>query len=212
MYLVYENDASAFLSKLILGVHQNESLAGCHLGTTTIQSKRIFLELLIIFARHNTTGYNLLFRYILVVPGIGFGSRSDNRLRKLLVFTHPIGHKYATKRAFSIAVLTPSMAGEITAHHHLHLERLTFETYGDHRIGSSNFPIGQNIGSSIEELGGYLIEHLSFIRDTFRQNHIECRNTVGSYHYQQIVVDIVNIADFTVINAFLTGKVEIGFY
>lgn len=104
------------------------------------------------------------------------------------------------------------MAGEVSAHHHLHLERLAFETHGNHRVGRSNLPVGQNIGGSIEELGGYLIKYLPLIRYTFGQNHVECRDAVGGYHDQQIVVDVVNVADLAVINAFLTGKVEIGFY
>ena len=91
---------------------------------------------------------------------------------------------------------------KLSARHH---------AYGHHRIGSSQFPVRADVGSCIQEFGCDLVQHLSFVRDTFRQDYVECRDTVCCNHHQYIVVDVVHIAYFTMIDTLLSWEIEVCF-
>jgi len=84
--------------------------------------------------------------------------------------------------------------------------------YGNHRVGRGDFPVGHDIGSSIEEFRGYLVQYLPFIGNAFGQHHIEGRNAVANNHDQILVVDVVYIAHLAMVNTFLSGKLVIGTY
>ena len=48
MHLVHQVDFAVLLSELVLGVHQDETLAGCYLGSALENGPGIFLKLFII--------------------------------------------------------------------------------------------------------------------------------------------------------------------
>ena len=83
---------------------------------------------------------------------------------------------------------------------------------GDHRIRNGDLPVGKDVLREIQELGGQLVEDLTFVGNAFRKNYVEGRNAVGSHHDQVATVKEVNVADFSRVLGFLTGKAEIGFY
>ena len=139
-----------------------------------------------------------------------FGGRSYNRIRKHIVFFHPFGHSNTADAAFSGFVFAPGMTAQVPADHHFHFKRLAHTANGNHWIGSGNFPIRNNVRSSIQKLGSYLVEHLPFVWNRTRQHHIKRRNTVAGNHDQQFVVDIIHIAYFADIQVFKSGKCKIG--
>ena len=51
-----------------------------------------------------------------------------------------------------------------------------------------------------------MVENLSFVGNSLGQYNVESRNTVGGNHYEFLVVDVVNVAYFAVVNAFLAAK------
>ena len=57
-----------------------------------------------------------------------------------------------------------------------------------------------------------MVEHLSFVGNAFGEDDIECRDAVGSYHNEVVVVDVVDVTHFAVVYAFLCGKIEVCFY
>ena len=46
------------------------------------------------------------------------------------------------------------------------------------------------------------------VRDVY---NIKCRDTVGCYHYQLFIIDVIHIAYFSMIDTFLTRKIVICF-
>ena len=85
-------------------------------------------------------------------------------------------------------------------------------SYSDHRIRYRYLPVGKNVLSSIQELGCYLVEYLSFVWNAFRKYHIEGGNPVGNHHYKVFIFDVVHVTDFADIFADLSGKIETGLY
>ena len=57
----------------------------------------------------------------------------------------------------------------------------------------------------------YLIEYLSFIRNSTGQDHIECGDAVGYDHDQILSGDVVHIAHFAFGAALLAWEGETGF-
>ena len=60
------------------------------------------------------------------------------------------------------------MACQITSDDHLNLERLAFVADCHARIRDCHLPIGQDVGSGIQELGSNPVQHLSLIGNAFR--------------------------------------------
>ena len=138
-------------------------------------------------------------------------SRGNDRLRELLVLLHALWQFHATDLTYTALVSAPCATTEVTTYDHLHRETLALYTYGHHRIGSRQFPVGANIGGRIEELRCDLAQHLAFVGDALRQDHVKRRDAVGGYHDQYFVVDVIDIAYFPVIHTFLSGKMEVSF-
>jgi hypothetical protein len=104
------------------------------------------------------------------------------------------------------------VTGEVTAHHHLYLIRFAAVADGDHGIRNGYLPVGKDVVGEVQELGGQLVEDLAFAGDTFGENHVEGGDAVGSHHHKVATVEEVNVADFSRVLGFLTGKAEISFY
>ena len=141
----------------------------------------------------------------------GFGRRSDDGFGELLVLLHSFGQTYAADFTNTALVSTPGRAAEVTANNHFYRETFAHYADGYHRVGCSQLPVGADVGRGIEELGGNLVQHLALEGDTFRQDDVEGRDTVGCYHDELFAVDVVHVTYFSVIDTLLSRKVEISF-
>ena len=77
-------------------------------------------------------------------------------------------------------------------------------TYGHHRIGNGNLPVGEDVRRCVEELRCNLVEHLTLEGDTLGQYNVECRDTVRHHHHQIVAIDSIYVANLTYIVALLT--------
>ena len=140
-----------------------------------------------------------------------FRSRGDDGFGELLVFLHSFGQLHTTDFAYTTLVSTPCATAKITAYNHFDGETFAHHTHRYHRVGCSCLPVRANVSSSIQEFGCNLIQHLSFERNAFRQNNVECRDTVSCYHDQFFTIDVINITYFSVVYTFLSRKIKICF-
>jgi len=60
------------------------------------------------------------------------------------------------------------MAGEVAAHHHFHWISLALDADAHIRVRHFFEPVGHDVGSGIQEVGGDLVQYLTFIRDSTR--------------------------------------------
>ena len=108
-------------------------------------------------------------------------------------------------------VRTPSRTAEIAADNHLHRITLATIAHRDHRIRSCQQPVRHDIPRGVEEFGSNLIQDLTLVRNTFRQNHIKSRDSIGGYHAKQVIAQKIDITHLTVIYIGLAGKRKGGF-
>ena len=209
MDFVDEIDFTVFLAELILGIHQYQSLFRSHFRAAGEEGVSIFFHQFVVFLAHESLGDDFFLRYVFIVSGIGFRGRSDDRGGELLVFFHAFGQLHAAEFAATVLILTPCGAGQIPTDNHFHAEAFAFQSHGHHRVRSGQLPVGYDVARGIEESGCNLVQHLPFEGDSFGQDHIECRNTVGGHHDHQFVVDVIHVAYFSVIYAFLSREVKI---
>ena len=92
----------------------------------------------------------------------------------MLSFHHSVRKGDTAESSLSGLVLTPGMACETASYDHFHLERLTFVADSDHRVRAGDFPVRDNVSGSVEELLGYLVEHLALERYALRKDDVEC--------------------------------------
>ena len=142
---------------------------------------------------------------------VGLSCRSDDRLWETLVLLHSFRKFHATKFTAAFFIGTPSRTSEDRTDNHFYTEPFAFKTNCNHWVWSCEFPVRTDVGSCVKELGGNLIQYLSFEGYAFRQYNVECRDSVGCNHYDNIVVDVVHIAYLAMIHAFLSFKMKISF-
>ena len=140
-----------------------------------------------------------------------FRSRSNDGFREFLVFAHSVRQLHAANFAYTAFVSTPCATTQVTAYNHFYRKTFTQYAYRYHWVRSSHFPVRTDVSSGIKEFSCNLVQHLSFVRNTFRKYYVKGRNTVGCYHDEFFAVDVVHIAHFSVVHAFLSRKVEICF-
>ena len=135
--------------------------------------------------------------------------RSDDWLREALVFLHSFRKLNATDFAASLLIGTPCWTGKNRTDNHFHTESFTLQTYCHHWVGSCKFPVGADVGGCIKELSCNLVQYLSLEWDALRQYHIKSGDSVGGYHYYDIVIDVIYVAHLTMVHAFLSFKMKI---
>ena len=207
---VHEVDDAVLLAELILRVDENQPHFCSNLAAAAVDGARVALQLLVILAAYESRRDNLLLRDILVVALGGLRGRGDNRLGELLVLDHAVGHLHAADGPLAGLVLAPCVAREVAADDHLHLERLALAADGDHRVGHGQLPVREDVGGGVEELGGNLVQNLALVGNALGQDDVEGRDAVGDHHDQVLVVDVVDVADFSRILALLSFEGEIG--
>ena len=212
MDFVHQVNLTVVLTEFVFGVNQNQATFCSHLSTAFEESQCIFFECRIFFRSSQTFRQDFFFRDILVMhTHFSFRRRSDDRSRELFVFTHSFRQAYTTDFAYTALIGTPCTSAQVAAYNHFYGETFAHDAYSNHRVRSSQFPVRANVCSCIQKLGSNLVQHLSFVRDSFRKYNIECRDSVCSDHDQFFIVDVVNITYFTVVHAFLTRKVIVCF-
>ena len=209
MNLVNEDDLAVALAKLILGIYKDEPLAGGNLRATLEEGAGVFHHRLPVLTAHETLGYDFLGRDVLVVTFLSLGGGGDDGLGEPLVLAHAFGQLHATQFAASVLVLTPGTARQVATDDHLHTEALGLQTHGHHGVGRGQFPVGHDVGRSIQEAGSNLVQALALEGDSLGQDDIEGRDTVGSHHDHEVIVDVVHVTDFTMIHAHLSRQVEV---
>ncbi len=210
MDFVNENYLIGDFAELVLGIDKNKPLVGGHLRADFKETASIALHHLVVLGAHDTLGDDFLAGNVLVVASIGLGGGSDDGFGEFLILAHALGKLHAADFAHSGGIFTPCAAGEVAAYDHFHTESLGFLADGDHRVGSSELPIGNLGGGCIEEVCGNLVEHLALEGYALGEHDVKCRYTVGSHHYEESVVDVVDIAHLAMIEALLAGKFKIG--
>ena len=142
---------------------------------------------------------------------LGLCRRGDNRLGKLLVFPHSVGNFHAANLTHPVLISAPCAATKITAYNHFDRETFTLYADSNHRIRCSQFPIRADIFRFIQKFRSNLIQNLTFVRNAFGQYDIKCRDAIGYDHDECFVMNVIYIANFTVIHAFLSGKLKFCF-
>ena len=209
VYFVNQIHLAVALAKLILRVHQNESLLSSNLGAQFEEGIGVFLHHLIVLLAHQSLSDDFLLRDVLVVTLVSLRSRCDDRLRELLVLLHALRQGDATQRAVTSLILSPCRASQVATDNHLHAETLALQSHRHHGVGRSQFPVRHDVSTCIEELRRNLIQHLSLERDALGQHHIECRDSVSSNHHHQVIVDVIHVTYFAVIHFLLSGEVKV---
>ena len=174
MDLVHEVDLAVLLSKLVLGVHEDESHLCCNLGSPLEDSACVCLELLVVLLAHNALSDDLLLGDVLVMTFCSLGGRSYDRLRELLVLDHSFRHLDTADGALACLVLSPCMAREVSADHHFNLERLAFVSDCNHRVRNGDLPVRKDVCSRVKELGCDLVEYLSLERNALGEYYVKC--------------------------------------
>ena len=197
---------------LILGVNQDKAFLSGNLGATLEELQGVTLQLVVVFLADEARADNLLAADVLVMAFVGLSGGGDDGRGELLVLDHALGQLDAAEGAGAGLILAPGAAGEVAANNHLHAEPFALESHGDHGIGSGELPVGQDVGGGVEELGGNLVEHLTLVGDALGENDIKGGDAVAHHHGHILVVDVVDIAHFAHIEAFLLREIEVGFY
>ena len=141
-------------------------MLGGNLLSTGEDLTGVLLHLLIVLLADDALCDDLLLRDVHVMTLISLGCRGDDRLWEPLVLAHAVGQLHAAQLTASLLVFSPGAASEDRTDDHLYAESFTFQSYGHHGVWGSQFPVRTDICRGIQELGCYLVQHLSFIGDT----------------------------------------------
>ena len=171
--LVDEVNLAVALAELVLGIYEDQALLGSDFLTAGEDAACVVLHHSVILCTNNTLGDDLFLRDIHVVTLVGLCSRGDDRLWETLVLAHTVWQLHTADLAAALLILAPCTTGEDRTDDHLHAETFALQTYGNHWVWSSQLPVWTDVCSCVQELSCNLIEHLSFERDTLRQNNVE---------------------------------------
>ena len=171
---VHEINLTVVLSELVLGVYEDQTALGGHLGAAFEESERVFLQNLVFFGRGQAAFEDLCLRDVGVMfTDFGFrGGRYDGS-GELFVLAHTVGKRNAADFASTCLISAPSAAAKITAHDHLDGKTFAGDADSDHRIGRGLLPIRANVRRGVEKLRCNLIQHLAFERNTLGEHHVE---------------------------------------
>ena len=212
MDFVHQVDLAVVFTEFVLCVDKDQAAFGSNFRTAFEEGERVFFQQFVFFGSGQTFSQDFFLGDVGVVfADLGFCRRGNDRFGETFVFTHAFRQFYTADFTHAALISTPCTSAEVAAYDHFNRKSLAHHAYGHHRIGSSQFPVRADVGSRIQEFGCDLVQHLSFVRDTFRQDYVECRDTVCCNHHQYIVVDVVHIAYFTMIDTLLSWEIEVCF-
>ncbi len=162
------------LAEFILRVHEDESALCGDFRAAAEEGEGVFLEHFVLFGSGESACKDFFLGYVgIVFTDFGFGGGGDDGLGETLVLLHALGEFHTAYFAHTALVGTPGASAEIAAHNHFHGETFTHHAHGDHGVGSGKLPVGTDVGGGIEELGGNLVEDLSFEGNAFGEDHVE---------------------------------------
>ena len=183
MDFIHQVNSTVVLAEFIFCIYKNQSTFSSDFCTALEEGQCIFFKDRIFFRSSQSLFQNLFFGDIFVMQShFGFRGRSHDRFREFLVFTHSVRKFHTAYFAYATFISAPCTSTKVTAYNHFHRETFAKHTYRNHWVRGSKFPIRTDVCCCVEEFGCNLVQHLSFIRNTFRQYYIKGRNTVGSYH------------------------------
>ena len=84
-----------------------------------------------------------------------------------LILNHAFRKFHSAEFTHAVLVVAPCAAGEIATDNHFEAQTFATIAYGDHRVGDRDFPVGNDVGGSVEERCCYLIEGLPLVGDAF---------------------------------------------
>ena len=210
MDFVDEDNLAVEQAELIFGVHEDEAALACHLGAAFEEFQCIILHLSEHILRDYSLRHDFLVRDVLVVTLVGLGGRGEDGVGELFVFTETLGELDAADGARSGGIVAPCAAGQIAAHNHLYLKGFALKAHGDHGVWDGEFPVGDDVGGSVQEVCCHLVEHLPFGGDSFGEDYVEGGDTVRGHHDEEAVINVIDVAHLAVVNRFLSGEIKIG--
>ena len=112
MNLVDKVNLTIALTKLVLGINEDESALGGNLLSASEDLAGVVLHDSVVLGRNDALSDNLFLRDVHVVTLVGLGCWSDDRLRETLVLLHAVGQLNAAQLATAVLILTPSRTGK----------------------------------------------------------------------------------------------------
>jgi 6-phosphogluconolactonase/Glucosamine-6-phosphate isomerase/deaminase len=136
-------------------------------------------------------------------PGSSLVSRTheqflttDTIIANSRFFDHDVN--LVPKSALSVGVATVMEADEVLILINGHNKA--------HGIGVGNLPVWNDVLGPVEEQGRNLVQYLSLVGDSLWKDDVECGDAVGHDHRKILVVDGIDVADFTYVFRILLGE------
>jgi hypothetical protein len=101
------------------------------------------------------------------------------------------------------------VTGEIAPDDHLYPKGDAFAAYRYVGGGGVDQPVRADISCCFQHIGGDLVQHLAFIGDGARQDHVEGRNAIGCDHDQPFIGYRIDIANLSAIEFRLQGELQL---
>lgn len=101
------------------------------------------------------------------------------------------------------------MTCEISPNNHFQSDGLTSISNGNVWMGRVDFPRGDNVCYGIEKVTCNAIEHFTFVRYTFRKDHIECADPIGNNRDHQFRPDGIHVPDFALVGFGLARELKL---
>ena len=169
MNFVHQIDSTVVLAEFVFCINEDQTAFSSDFSSTFEESQCIFLQSLIFFGSSESLFQDFFLRDIFVVQShFRFRCRGDDRFREFLVFAHTIRQFHTADFAYAAFVSTPCATAQIAAYNHFYRKAFAQNSDSNHRVRRSHFPVRTDVSSGIEEFGCNLIQHLAFVRDTFR--------------------------------------------
>ena len=147
--LVYEVDLTILFTKLVLSVYEDESHLFCNLATTSKEILCVLLKEGVVLFAYKSRAYNLLPRYVFIVPLIRLGGRGDNGVLEALILAKSLSKGDAADRARTLLISAPCATCNVAADYHFYFEGLALVPDGNHGVGGCYLPIGHDVGRGI---------------------------------------------------------------
>jgi hypothetical protein len=210
MNFIHEQNLTVFFAEFVLGIYQDKSLPGGHFGTPAKQGAGVGFHLFVIGPANEPACQDFLPGNIFVVAFVGLGGWGNDGFRERVVLAQTFRQGHAAQNTATGGISAGSVTGQVAADHHFHPHGFAAMADGHVGIGCGEEPVGADVAGSVEKIGGYLVQHGAFVRDSPGQDVIEGRNAVAGYHHQP-VADGVHITDFAAVKSRLAGQLEIRF-
>ncbi len=209
--LVDEHEPSVQQTKLVLGVHEDETALAGHFLPALEQGNGDALHFRPQAGDNQPARHHLVRRQAFVVLSLlGFGRRGDDWLRQGVIFLEARRQLQAVGPGHTLAVQCPQTgardARDVAADDDF--DRQGGGLVHEHDVGvrHGHDVVGDQIGRLLEPPGSELVEHLPLVGD-HAQHPVESTDAVGR-DQQTTVAEVVDIADFALVLGAEAGQVN----